>query len=95
MCTVVCSPSWHITCLEPLLRKLSMLFRVLGLWLQVKEMFFLGSVGPRVNSLGRSKCKWDLHRKVQNQQSKNITNIKKDVGMASQKYVNNFGMIYK
>ena len=70
--------------------KLSVLFQVLGLWLQVKECFFLGSVGPRMNSL---KYKWDLHRKAQNQQNKKHYKYKKDVGMASQKYVNNFGMI--
>ena len=34
--------SWHITCLESITTKLSMLFQVLGLWLHLKEIFFQG-----------------------------------------------------
>ena len=48
-----------------------------GIVVTSERNVFLGSVGPRVNSL---KCKWDLHRKVQNQQNKKYN---KDVGWHS------------
>ena len=42
-----------ISCLEPL-TKLSMLFQVLGLWLHLQEIFFLG-LGPTVTEISIKK----------------------------------------
>ena len=64
--------------------RLSML--LLGLWLHLRETFFLG-LGLTVTEI--------TVKKVQKQDLKKHSKCKKDVGMAYQKYANKVGMIYR
>ena len=64
--------------------KLSMPFQVLGLWLHLKEIFL---------GLGLTVTEMNIKKKYRNKKIKTFK-MKKDVGMACQKYANKVGMIY-